>query len=882
MQLIEKLYSFPLFEFYLFPEGLSMYLDPIAPVFIQPVPVLWDAFRLGAPLCMVYNHLNLAQPLKVSDVSSVRPGQYVKVCKDNVYHFVVACKDQLHIPEAKDFTPSELYKDDTHGFMKVLKMVQEIVSRIEANNLMPPKRPFPIPIPPFESLNTTVAGISDNRSKLLREMVDTERTYVASLEQLYTYMQECEAHKILQKDHVRNMFVNLPELLDFQRRFLIAMETTLVVPVNEQRIGALFLSHETGFDVYHSFCSNYNNAVQTALDESENLKRLSHIIEPIQLQSFFIKPVQRVCRYPLLLQELIKLTDAEKYPFLDEIKDGLEAIKRVTEKINEQSRRLENEQKKADLASRVEDWKGLNIAEFGELLLSEKFMMATQDQEREYDLFLFEHILICCKDVTKQRRKKSLRDTSSHHHSGPTYAVRGNIQITSISRVEDTSDKAGNYSFKVYWEDGLDNVQFSLKCRNAEQVRLWKDRIERLVHGGKSDPTMMSVSSSFSRSSSNASTLQSHPSPKKGQWGRSLSSGSAIEQTPPAYTGPIGRSGSIPNSTYGSLSSMDASSHPLPPPYPIGRSPSQQNSATYSSRTMPAALFAADPTSGQAMLTAALMSGQPPPAGFSDVDDDNDEDFIVMGRTPADMGAGSGPKGDEDALVATGQYHSANGPSWKPRPSVSGRARARANSNGGGSPVAGNTNGQIQPQPLPGRFNSESTAGLGAPTTHLTRKSSLSARAGPGPSGSSPSTSPGSSLLRRTPSSAASHGPPVSTAVAASEPPTAFIKIKTLYNSDLFLIAVPVRSPSYGDLVARLERKIKLCGGTPPSNMRIVFYRGGGGGAAAAGEDNAEGEEEMPRRPSGEEVVIESDREVELAFADAVSRGGGTLQLYVS
>ncbi|KAI9331290.1 Dbl homology domain-containing protein, partial [Zopfochytrium polystomum] len=467
MTLIEKLYSFPLFEFYLFPEGTSMFTDPDNPAMIEPIEILWGAFRLGAPLCMVYNHLNLTQPLKVSDVSGVRPGQYGKMCKDNVYHFVVACRNELHIAEAMDFIPSELYKNDTHGFMKVLKMVQEIVSRIEQSGNMPPKKPFPIPIPTFESAGTT----SDNRSKLIKEMVDTERTYISALDTLQTYMKECEVQRVLSKDLIRLIFANLNDLIDFQRRFVITMESILVMPANEQRIGNLFIQNEENFSVYHSFCSNYNQAVKIVLDETENLKRLSNIIEPIQLQSYLIKPVQRVCRYPLLLQELIKLSDPEKYPYMDELKSGLESIKRVTETLNEESRRQENEQKKFDLRDRIDDWKGLNIDDFGELLLSEKFLMASSDQEREYDLFLFENILLCCKDMQQKAKKKK-----------STYSVRGNIQITAISRVEDISDASiGYYGIKVYWEDGLESVQFSLKCRNAEQVKLWKDRIDRLV-----------------------------------------------------------------------------------------------------------------------------------------------------------------------------------------------------------------------------------------------------------------------------------------------------------------------------------------------------------------------------------------------------------------
>ena len=40
-----------------------------------------------------------------------------------------------------------------------------------------------------------------------------------------------------------SIFGNLGELLDFQRRFLIAMEANLALPFEEQRIGALFVSN---------------------------------------------------------------------------------------------------------------------------------------------------------------------------------------------------------------------------------------------------------------------------------------------------------------------------------------------------------------------------------------------------------------------------------------------------------------------------------------------------------------------------------------------------------------------------------------------------------------------------------------------------------------
>lgn len=47
----------------------------------------------------------------------------------------------------------------------------------------------------------------------------------------------------------------------------------------------------------------------------------------------------------------------------------------------------------------MEDWKGHHIANFGELLLDDIFLVTKSDVDREYHVFLFEKIILCCKEV---------------------------------------------------------------------------------------------------------------------------------------------------------------------------------------------------------------------------------------------------------------------------------------------------------------------------------------------------------------------------------------------------------------------------------------------------------------------------------------------------
>ena len=96
---------------------------------------------------------------------------------------------------------------------------------------------------------------------------------------------------------------------------------------------------------------------------------------------------------------MFKVTNNADYPYYDELKRGLDSAKRITDRINEAQRRSENQQTVQSLESRVEDWKGHHLSNFGELLLDDIFMVTKMDIDREYHVFLFEKIILCCKEI---------------------------------------------------------------------------------------------------------------------------------------------------------------------------------------------------------------------------------------------------------------------------------------------------------------------------------------------------------------------------------------------------------------------------------------------------------------------------------------------------
>ena len=66
-----------------------------------------------------------------------------------------------------------------------------------------------------------------------------------------------------------------------------------------------------------------------------------------------------------------------------------------------------------ELQDRVEDWKGHDLEKFGDLFLEDHFTVTKADQPREYHVFLFEKMMLCCKEVVPERKEKKGSKTQS-------------------------------------------------------------------------------------------------------------------------------------------------------------------------------------------------------------------------------------------------------------------------------------------------------------------------------------------------------------------------------------------------------------------------------------------------------------------------------------
>lgn len=159
---------------------------------------------------------------------------------------------------------------------------------------------------------------------------------------------------------------------------------------------------------------------------------------------------------------------------------GEAAIKRVTDSVNEAQRRQENDAIRMDLDQRVDDWKGHSLNTFGQLLLQDLFTVLKGDVEREYRVYLFERILLCCKDNNQSKKSSKSMSIGKKPPKRGSLQLKGRIFINNVTDVVPSS-KGGSHTLQVFWNGDMEQEYFTLRMKHDEQLKQWHLQIAKLL-----------------------------------------------------------------------------------------------------------------------------------------------------------------------------------------------------------------------------------------------------------------------------------------------------------------------------------------------------------------------------------------------------------------
>uniref|UniRef100_A0A8C0IPA2 DH domain-containing protein n=1 Tax=Chelonoidis abingdonii TaxID=106734 RepID=A0A8C0IPA2_CHEAB len=148
--------------------------------------------------------------------------------------------------------------------------------------------------------------------RVVLEIVETEQAYVRDLRSIVEDYLGCiidSGHLPLKPEQVSTLFCNIEDIYEFNSELLEELESSS----SAHAIAECFVQRSEEFDIYTLYCMNYPNSVSVLRECMENQvlagffrERQATLCHSLPLETYLLKPVQRILKYHLLLQELAR------------------------------------------------------------------------------------------------------------------------------------------------------------------------------------------------------------------------------------------------------------------------------------------------------------------------------------------------------------------------------------------------------------------------------------------------------------------------------------------------------------------------------------------------------------------------------------------------
>lgn len=258
-----------------------------------------------------------------------------------------------------------------------------------------------------------------HRTKLVREVVSSEESYVSSLKTLvHHYYHPLRVHPDKKVSiHMPTIFGNIESILQLNSDLLTELQQRIKKWSDKQLLGDIFIRIAPFLKLYAKYGTNYENAINLYQKEMKENSAFKDAVElrnleagtSVHLHHLLIQPIQRIPRYNMLLTDIIKHTDSS-HPDYNNLINALESTKFVATHLNESVRESEMERSLVELAERMEIT--LILAPHRRLLKEGSFKIIVGKKEKRnlHYLMLFNDILIC---ISRSKIKKPSEFTNS-------------------------------------------------------------------------------------------------------------------------------------------------------------------------------------------------------------------------------------------------------------------------------------------------------------------------------------------------------------------------------------------------------------------------------------------------------------------------------------
>ncbi|XP_029316037.1 pleckstrin homology domain-containing family G member 3-like isoform X2 [Cottoperca gobio] len=299
--------------------------------------------------------------------------------------------------------------------------------------------------------------------RVVMEIIETERMYVKDLRSI---VEDYLAHIIdmsnlpIRPEQVCALFGNIEDIYEFNSELLQSLDMCENDPV---AIAQCFVDKREDFEIYTQYCTNYPNSVAALTDcmSSKTLakffrERQAALKRSLPLGSYLLKPVQRILKYHLLLQEIVKHFDSDEEGY-EVVQEAIDTMTGVAWYINDMKRKHEHAIRVQEIQSLLINWKGPDLTTYGELVLEGTFHVLRAKNTRT--LFLFERMLL----ITKKR--------------GEHYVYKIHISCSTLMLLDSAKDPL---LFSVI-HFKHPKQPHTVQAKSVEEKRLWAHHIKRLI-----------------------------------------------------------------------------------------------------------------------------------------------------------------------------------------------------------------------------------------------------------------------------------------------------------------------------------------------------------------------------------------------------------------
>uniref|UniRef100_A0A665WYG4 Guanine nucleotide exchange factor VAV3-like n=1 Tax=Echeneis naucrates TaxID=173247 RepID=A0A665WYG4_ECHNA len=309
----------------------------------------------------------------------------------------------------------------------------------------------------------------DVRICCLTEIKQTEEKYTETLESIEKFFLN-PLKKFFSAAEIDKVFVNIPDLVKLHRSLMVDVQDS-ILNKNALNLYQIFISYKERLLIYGIYCSRVEIAI-AVLDfickEKEDVRlKLEECSKranngKFTLRDLLVVPMQRILKYHLLLQELVKHTHdaADK----SNLKIALDAMKDLAQYVNEMKRDNETLREIDQYQRSIEN---LNqpLFSFGRPKGDGEVRIISSVDRRKQDrlhIFLFDLAVIVCK-----RR-------------GDNYDLKDILDLNYFKITNNpTSDREGKkwcYGFYVTHQQGYTGFELFFKTR--ELKKKWLDQFE--------------------------------------------------------------------------------------------------------------------------------------------------------------------------------------------------------------------------------------------------------------------------------------------------------------------------------------------------------------------------------------------------------------------